>query len=229
MIFFNRMIARVLYLFLIAILLGSCSLFKPVARAESNKPVSPFMENIVVSLNAKQRYGKASEKVNENVNNEIADRPANNYLTGLQGIEFASPLSFHYALLLDVEVEKIKNEKLFEYITQWWAVPYRIGGTGMNGIDCSAFVKGITTEAFSINLPRTSREQADFSSTISKEELREGDLVFFNTGGGISHVGMYLSNNKFVHASTSMGVVISDLNETYWNKRFVKAGRIINN
>ena len=225
--FINRMIARVLYLFLTVILLGSCSLFKPVARTESNKLSSPFMDNIVVSLNAKQRYEKASERAN--VNHDIADRPSNNYLTGLQGIEFASPLSFHYALLLDVDVEKIKNEKLFEYITQWWAVPYRIGGTGMNGIDCSAFVKGITTEAFSINLPRTSREQADYSSTISKEQLREGDLVFFNTGGGISHVGMYLSNNKFVHASTSMGVVISDLNETYWNKRFVKAGRILTN
>ena len=225
--FINRMIARVLYLFLTVILLGSCSLFKPVARTESNKLSSPFMDNIVVSLNAKQRYEKASEMAN--VNHDIADRPSSNYLTGLQGIEFASPLSFHYALLLDVDVEKIKNEKLFEYITQWWAVPYRIGGTGMNGIDCSAFVKGITTEAFSINLPRTSREQADYSSTISKEQLREGDLVFFNTGGGISHVGMYLSNNKFVHASTSMGVVISDLNETYWNKRFVKAGRILTN
>jgi lipoprotein Spr len=225
--FNNRMIARVLYLFLTVILFGSCSLFKPVARTESNKSASPFMDNIVVSLNAKQRYEKANEKVN--VNNEISDRPANNYLTGLQGIEFASPLSFHYALLLDVEVEKIKNQKLFEYITQWWAVPYRIGGNGMNGIDCSAFVKGITTEAFSINLPRTSREQADYSTTILKEELIEGDLVFFNTGGGISHVGMYLNNNKFVHASTSMGVVISDLNETYWNKRFVKAGRIHTN
>lgn len=221
------MIARILYLFLTVILFGSCSLFKPVARTESNKSASPFMDNIVVSLNAKQRYEKAREKTN--VNHEISDGLANNYLTGLQGIEFASPLSFHYALLLDVEVEKIKNQKLFEYITQWWAVPYRIGGNGMNGIDCSAFVKGITTEAFSINLPRTSREQADFSSTISKEELKEGDLVFFNTGGGISHVGMYLSNNKFVHASTSMGVVISDLNETYWNKRFVKAGRILTN
>lgn len=221
------MIARVLSLFFIIILFGSCSLFRPVARTETTKSTSPFIDNIVVSLHSKQRYEKTSEKTN--LNNEITDRSFNNYLMGLQGIEFASPLSFHYALLLDVDVEKIKNKKLFEYINQWWAVPYRIGGTGMNGIDCSAFVKGIINEAFSIDLPRTSREQADFSSKISKEELREGDLVFFNTGGGISHVGMYLSNNKFVHASTSMGVVISDLNETYWNKRFVKAGRISNN
>jgi lipoprotein Spr len=63
---------------------------------------------------------------------------------------------------------------------------------------------------------------------IPKTELREGDFVFFNTGRGISHVGLYLSNNKFVHASTSVGVVISDLNELYWNRRFTKAGRVIN-
>ena len=67
-----------------------------------------------------------------------------------------------------------------------------------------------------------------FSQEISKESLQEGDLVFFHQRKGISHVGMYLSNNKFVHASTSMGVIISDLNEPYWTKRFVKAGRIIN-
>jgi lipoprotein Spr len=182
------------------------------------------MDDITVTLNAKQRYDKETAKMV--VSNEIKDNVPTNYLSGLQGVEYASPLSFHYALLLDVEVEKIKNDKLFEYITQWWAVPYRIGGTGMNGIDCSGFVKGIIQNTYQIELPRTSREQADFSTSISKDELTEGDLVFFNTGGGISHVGMYLNNNKFVHASTSSGVIISDLNETYWKKRFVKAGRI---
>jgi lipoprotein Spr len=204
--------------------MASCSLFRPVQKTTTKSPNSPFMDDITVTLNSKQRYDKASEKVV--VSNEIKDNVSGSYLSGLQGVEYASPLSFHYALLLDVEVEKIKNEKLFEYITQWWAVPYRIGGTGMNGIDCSAFVKGIVQNTYQVELPRTSREQADFSTSISKDELTEGDLVFFNTRGGISHVGMYLNNNKFVHASTSNGVIISDLNETYWKKRFVKAGRI---
>lgn len=204
--------------------MASCSLFRPVQKTATKPPNSPFMDDITVTLNSKQRYDKASEKVV--VSNEIKDNVSGNYLSGLQGVEYASPLAFHYALLLDVDVEKIKNDKLFEYITQWWAVPYRIGGNGLNGIDCSAFVKGIVQNTYQINLPRTSREQADFSTSISKDQLTEGDLVFFNTRGGISHVGMYLNNNKFVHASTSNGVIISDLNETYWNKRFVKAGRI---
>ena len=218
------MIIRILYIFLFVISMASCSLFRPVQKTTTKSPNSPFMDDITVTLNSKQRYDKASEKVV--VSNEIKDNVSGSYLSGLQGVEYASPLSFHYALLLDVEVEKIKNEKLFEYITQWWAVPYRIGGNGLNGIDCSAFVKGIVQNTYQVELPRTSREQADFSTSISKDELTEGDLVFFNTRGGISHVGMYLNNNKFVHASTSSGVIISDLNENYWKKRFVKAGRI---
>ncbi len=218
------MIIRLLYIFFLASTMVSCSLFRPVQKTASRTSNSPFMDDITVTLNAKQRYDKATEKVV--VANEIKDNVPSNYLSGLEDVEYASPLSFHYALLLDVEVEKIKNDKLFEYITQWWAVPYRIGGTGMNGIDCSGFVKGIVQNTYKIQLPRTSREQADYSTSISKDELTEGDLVFFNTRGGISHVGMYLNNNKFVHASTSNGVIISDLNETYWRKRFVKAGRI---
>jgi lipoprotein Spr len=75
-------------------------------------------------------------------------------------------------------------------------------------------------------LPRTSREQAAYCKEIQKEELKEGDLVFFNTGRGISHVGLYMANNKFVHASTSMGVVISSLDEPYWKRRYVKSGRL---
>jgi lipoprotein Spr len=106
-------------------------------------------------------------------------------------------------------------------------VPYRIGGNSKEGIDCSAFVQGLSSEAFGLTLPRTSREQADFCKEISKQDLKEGDLVFFAAGRSISHVGMYISNNKFVHASTSMGVVISDLDEAYWSRRFVKAGRLL--
>jgi len=124
-------------------------------------------------------------------------------------------------------VEKLTNKRLVEYVHQWWAVPYRIGGNSKEGIDCSAFVQGLTNEAFGISLPRTSREQADFCKEISKQDLKEGDLVFFAAGRSISHVGMYISNNKFVHASTSMGVVISDLDEAYWSRRFVKAGRLL--
>jgi lipoprotein Spr len=148
------------------------------------------------------------------------------FMDGFKGIEYISPSFFRYAILLDVEVEQMTNKKLVEYIHQWWSVPYRIGGSSMSGIDCSNFVKGLTNYAYGLDLPRTSREQAAFCSEINKEELKEGDLVFFNTGRGISHVGLYMANNKFVHASTSMGVVISSLDEPYWKRRYVKSGRL---
>ena len=80
---------------------------------------------------------------------------------------------------------------------------------------------------YSLTLPRTAREQYNASRRISRAELREGDLVFFNTVGGISHVGMYLQNNKFVHASSG-GVTVSDLFDEYWMKKFIGAGRMEN-
>lgn len=151
----------------------------------------------------------------------------NLFMDEFKSIEYVSPTYFRYAILLDVEVEKLSNKKLVEYIHQWWAVPYRIGGSTMSGIDCSNFVKGLTNFAYGLDLPRTSREQAAYCREISRDELKEGDLVFFNTGRrGISHVGLYMANNKFVHASTSMGVVISSLDEPYWKRRYVKSGRL---
>jgi lipoprotein Spr len=75
-------------------------------------------------------------------------------------------------------------------------------------------------------LPRTSQEQFKESRRVELEDLQEGDLVFFGSGRSISHVGVYLQNNKFVHASTSQGVTITDLNDKYWKPRFVGGGRL---
>jgi NlpC/P60 family len=205
-----------------SIFFSSCVLFKTIPSSKANSVQSPYFDNISVVLNP----GKKSQYISEASIKFIEDAPSTNYLNDLQGIEYVPNYFFRYAVLLDVEVEKLTNKKLVDYIHQWWAVPYRIGGTSKEGIDCSSFVQGLAGDAFGVQLPRTSREQAAFCNEISKEELQEGDLVFFNTGGGISHVGLYINNNKFVHASTSNGVVISDLNEHYWQRRFVKAGRM---
>jgi lipoprotein Spr len=74
-------------------------------------------------------------------------------------------------------------------------------------------------------MPRTAREQYSACRKISRTEIKQGDLLFFNTRGGVSHVGIYLQNNKFVHAASSGGVMISDVYEDYWVKHFVGAGR----
>lgn len=140
-------------------------------------------------------------------------------------IENANNLQLKYALLLDVQVEQALNLSLFKVIDEWFGTRYKLGGSGKDGIDCSALMQIFFTSIYGLPLPRTAREQYDFSHRISRAELKEGDLVFFNTIGGVSHVGMYLQNNKFVHASKN-GVTISDLYEEYWSKHFVGAGRV---
>ena len=219
--------SQILLFFCLAGLLQSCALFKasPIKKTVSRN--SPFFDDISISLNPKGIKSDPSQDRPGATIGFIDEKSEMGYLNDLQGIEYIPPVVFRYAILLDIEVEKLTNKRLIEYVHQWWAVPYRIGGNSKEGIDCSAFVQGLTNEAFGITLPRTSREQANFCKEIAKQDLKEGDLVFFAAGRSISHVGMYISNNKFVHASTSMGVVISDLDEAYWSRRFVKAGRLL--
>ena len=141
-------------------------------------------------------------------------------------IEGAEALQFKYSLLLDIEVELVKNISLFRLVDEWYGVKYLFGGTTKKGIDCSAFMQVLFTSLYGITLPRTAKMQYDFSRKISRTELKEGDLLFFNTIGGVSHVGMYLTNNKFVHSS-SRGVAISDMFDPYYSARLIGAGRIL--
>lgn len=128
---------------------------------------------------------------------------------------------------MNVPVEEMHNYKLIELLENWYGTPYKMGGTGKTGIDCSAFVQSFVISIYGLSLPRTSKEQYMQTERIPKDELKEGDLVFFRTQRkkNISHVGVYLRNNKFVHASTSSGVMISDLNENYFAERYAGAGR----
>lgn len=104
--------------------------------------------------------------------------------------------------------------------------PYRLGGSSVTGIDCSAFVKKIY-EIFNINLPRTAFEQSHVGMRVAREELAEGDLIFFNTRRAFGHVGIYIGNNQFVHAaSRKRGVRVDSLNEAYYQKRYVHAVRL---
>jgi lipoprotein Spr len=145
------------------------------------------------------------------------------------GIELSAPLNFKYAILLDVPVEMINDSKLLETIESWYGTKYKFGGDDRNGIDCSGFTQAFMLSYYDLKIPRSSQDQYKQSSHIKKKKLRQGDLVFFKTKGakkGITHVGVYLCNNKFVHAATSSGVMISDLDEEYYAKRFVGGGRI---
>lgn len=206
--------------------LVSCQALKPLqSPAKSSNPdktTSPFIESIEVTPGTSGRStGQNEDKLPALEDNY---RPAMNFNTGLT-IDQATIAQFRYSILLNTEVEYLANRDLYRLISDWWGTPYKIGGMTPRGIDCSAFVQNIMAGAYQLAVPRTAKEQKDICAALERTELREGDLVFFNTRGGVSHVGIYLHNNKFVHASTSGGVMISDLSEPYWEKRYLGAGR----
>ena len=142
-------------------------------------------------------------------------------------IEKLTSLQFKYAMMIDVEVESLTNLMLLKFIDDWFGTRYRMGGTTKKGIDCSALTSSLLTAVYGFAVPRTAREQYEATQHIKKDDLKEGDLVFFNTHRhGVSHVGLYLDNDYFVHASSSEGVTISNLNDNYYAKRFICGGRV---
>ncbi|HPL97874.1 MAG: NlpC/P60 family protein [Smithellaceae bacterium] len=120
-----------------------------------------------------------------------------------------------------------EERKLFVKVaTGFLGAPYRLGGATVRGIDCSAFVRKMY-EFFDIELPRTAREQSTVGIRVKRDELEEGDLVFFRTKKPIGHVGIYIGNNEFVHAShKAKAVRIDSLDRPYFQKRFRHAVRV---
>lgn len=119
------------------------------------------------------------------------------------------------------------NILLYDTITNWIGTPYKYAGNCTEGVDCSGFVTVLFNRVYGKNIGARSSEAMYHQLTpINKEEIKEGDLVFFKTNRRrISHVGLYLGNNRFVHSSTSKGVIISDLDELYYKSRYAGAGR----
>lgn len=110
---------------------------------------------------------------------------------------------------------------------RWNGAPYQYGGTSKRGVDCSALVQAVYGNEFQLSLPRSTDEQADVGTRISRSTLRPGDLVFFRTGWKQDHVGIYLSDGEFLHASTSEGVTVSRLDRSYWQNHWWQARRLI--
>ncbi|TWR30567.1 NlpC/P60 family protein [Mucilaginibacter pallidiroseus] len=129
--------------------------------------------------------------------------------------------------IMGVAVSATSNMKLFHFVYDWIGTPYRFGGSSRRGIDCSAFTKELYSQVFNTTIRRSSRDIFSMVSPVSKDDLKEGDLVFFKIHSrSISHVGIYLGNNRFAHAS-SKGVAVSSLDDAYYSRFFYKGGRML--
>lgn len=128
---------------------------------------------------------------------------------------------------LQPDARKSVLEQLYSQHQEWQGTPYRIGGQSRQGVDCSGFVQLTYRQRLGLDLPRTTERQATEGIPVEQRQLSSGDLVFFLIDGGTRHVGIYLDGQRFLHASKSQGVMISDLENPYWQAAYWRARRVL--
>ncbi|NTW33857.1 MAG: C40 family peptidase [Bacteroidetes bacterium] len=135
-----------------------------------------------------------------------------------------------YSKILDVELTGKEDKKFIEELAKWLGTPYLYGGTTLKGVDCSGFVQTVYKNVYNISLYRTAYDLVKNGELINKKNLKTGDLVFFKINSDkVSHVGIYIKDGKFIHASSSKGVIVSKLSDAYYAKYFYSGGRIKKN
>lgn len=145
-----------------------------------------------------------------------------------KGVSSVSKTNDELSYRLGIKVTADDNIALYRMIAEWLGTPHRMGGSSKSGTDCSGFVTSIYKKIYGKRLERSSADMLVTNcKRINKRSLSEGDLVFFHTrrkSKRPSHVGIYLKDGKFAHSSTSNGVIISNLNESYYKKRWIAGG-----
>jgi lipoprotein Spr len=129
--------------------------------------------------------------------------------------------------IMGVALNATSNVKLFQFVYDWVGTPYRFGGSSKKGIDCSAFTKELYEKVFNMDIKRNSRDIFSMVTPVAKDDLKEGDLMFFKIHSrSITHVGIYLGSGRFAHAS-SKGVAISNIDDSYYSRYFYRGGRML--
>lgn len=129
---------------------------------------------------------------------------------------------------MDLVIDSCNNPALYTAVCNWTDVPYKYASCTKKGVDCSGLSKALYKQVYDLELQGGSRHIFKACEQVEQAQLEEGDLVFFKIyNDNISHVGVYLGNHKFVHASTKRGVIVSDLREQYYRTRFYRGGRIV--
>lgn len=127
--------------------------------------------------------------------------------------------------------EKFSNSEISKNLEiaygDWKGIPYLLGGTGYEGVDCSSFMQIVFEDHFGISLPRTTEQQIKQGKKVKRSKIKEGDLIFFRTSKTQLHVGVAKDSKQFIHASTSRGVMISSLDDNYWNQRYLETRRVL--
>lgn len=132
----------------------------------------------------------------------------------------------YFSQIMGVAVNATTNTKLYQFVYEWLGTPYRLGGDSKKGIDCSKFSLAVYENVFNTTIGYNSRNQYANVAPIRKNDLQPGDLVFFKIRSkNITHVGVYLGDDRFAHASSSKGVIVSSLNEAYWKRYYYNGGR----
>src|ERR1700754_869967 len=163
------------------------------------------------SVLATQAQTKISPTPKEEKSSDDQESLAKDYLSQIMGVALSAT----------------SNMKLFHFVYDWIGTPYRFGGSSKKGIDCSAFTKQLYSDVFNLDIKRNSRDIFSMVSPVSKDDLKEGDLVFFKIHSrSITHIGIYLGDNRFAHASLK-GVAISSLDAAYYSRYFYKGGRVL--
>ncbi len=212
------------FLLLLGVFVGSCSPSHRVARARHSSHSKAAKQAVAGNYrhSHKRHHGSARQNIGQKT--EAQNIASNNAPQQQQCGQLSTDNSIlgKYCSVLGVMPAAMGNFALYNFIDQWMGVHYHYGGRDQKGVDCSAFVQQLYAAVFNVNMVRTAFEQFNFCKLVfESEKLKEGDLVFFRIRHRkISHVGIYLANNFFVHASVSGGVMISSLNDPYWKKYF---------